>query len=75
MFKAMLIVYALNGSVISQVGYSSMHECMSNRESIQSQSANINVLCLPSNSDYQMQQIDVVFNKFKSMVRELNDTK
>ena len=73
MFKAMLVVYALNGGIISQVGYPSIHECMNDRKTIQSQSANINVLCLPSNSDYQMQQIDIVFNKFKSMVRELND--
>ena len=73
MFKVMLIVYAMNGAIISQVGYESVSSCMKDREMILSQSVNVNAICMPSNSEYTHLQIDRVFDNFKSMVRELRN--
>ena len=73
MFKVMLVVYAMNGAIISQVGYESVSSCMKDREMILSQTVNVNAICMPSNSEYTHLQIDRVFDKFKSMVRELKN--
>ena len=46
---------------------------MKDREMILSQTVNVNAICMPSNSEYTHLQIDRVFDKFKSMVRELRN--
>ncbi len=73
MFKVLLLVSTISGAS-HQIGFENMNECLEVRNSILEQAADAEVICLPmGDSKYQMQQMDVFFDKFMETVQKIKN--
>ena len=73
MFKVLLLVSTISGAS-HQIGFENMNECLEVRNSILEQAADAEVICLPmGDSKYQMQQMDIFFDKFMETVQKFKN--
>ena len=73
MFKVLLLFSTISGAS-HQIGFENMKECLEARDSILEQSVDAEVICLPmGDSKYQMQQMDIFFDKFMETVQKIKN--
>jgi len=73
MFKVLLLVSTVSGAS-HQIGFENMNECLEVRNSILEQTVDAEVICLPmGDSKYQMQQMDVFFDKFMETIQKIKN--
>tara|TARA_Y100001949_G_scaffold127831_1_gene109352 strand:+ start:408 stop:641 length:234 start_codon:yes stop_codon:yes gene_type:complete len=73
MFKVLLLVTTISGAS-HQIGFENMNECLEARNLILEQAVDAEVICLPmGNSKYQMQQMDIFFDKFMETVQKFKN--
>jgi hypothetical protein len=72
-FEVLLLFSTINGAS-HQIGFENMKECLETRDSILEQSVDAEVICLPmGDSKYQMQQMDIFFDKFMETVQKIKN--